>query len=468
MGLLDLVRRKPTDVVRSGYPISLDEYLSYFQWNGNQYPLGLQFTMGPDSEEEIMPTFAGYVSQAYHSNGPVFACLLARASLFSEARFQWRQFRQGRPGPLFGNEDLLPLEEPWPNGTTGDLIVRLEQDYSLAGNFYGWRNGSGITRMRPDWVTIVVGSNMLADDPNASLDAEVVGYIFTPGGRSSGHEGIPLDVSEVCHFTGPTPDPTARFRGTSWLTSILREVTADQAATTHKQKFFEQGGEKLAVSIDIPDVEEFQEFVSSYRANTEGTQNAYKTLFFNSGTPNVTKVGADMVQMDFKSVQGAGETRIASAAGVPPIVVGFSEGLESATYSNYGLAMRRFADLTARPFWRMAAGCFQSILTVPPGAQLWYDDRDIPALKEDIEKRAEVQVKQAAAAKQLADGGWEPDSIIDALTSDDFTRLVHSGLPTVQVQQGALPAKTNGKADPQQLQLSERSLADKAKEIILP
>ena len=42
----------------------------------------------------------------------------------------------------------------------------------------------------------------------------------------------------------------------------------------------------------------------------------------------------------------------------------------------------------------------------------------------------------------FADGGWEPDSIIDALDADDLSRLVHSGLPTVQVQAPAagLPA----------------------------
>ena len=52
------------------------------------------------------------------------------------------------------------------------------------------------------------------------------------------------------------------------------------------------------------------------------------------GTPDVDEinaamkaevVGRDFQQMDFKAVQGAGETRIAAAAGVPPIVVGVHE-----------------------------------------------------------------------------------------------------------------------------------------------
>jgi phage portal protein BeeE len=451
MGLLDWFRAKPsTDVATRSYPLSMQEYLSTLANQG-----GLQFTQSASKEEDIAPSFAAYVQQAYAANGPVFACILARAALFSEARFQWRQFRNGRPGQLFGTPELKPLEIPWPNGTTGDILVRLEQDYSLTGNFYGHRVRDGIDRMRPDWTTIVIGSNMDVDNVAYALDARVVGYIFHPGGRYSGETPVPLRVEEVCHFTGPTPDPLARFRGMSWLTSIVRDIQGDSAATTHKLRTFEHGGPNTAVGVDMPDLDEFNEFVASFKANTEGAANAYKTLFFNSGSPPESKViGSDMKQMDFKLVQGAGESRIASAAGVPPIIVGFSEGLDAATYSNYALAMRRFADLTIRPMWRMAAACFQSVLQEPNGgAQLWYDDRDIPALKDDIVNRAEVQVKQASAAKLLLDGGYEPDSVTDAITSDDFSRLVHSGLPTVQVQQGA--AKTNGKPpiDGEQMQL---------------
>jgi phage portal protein BeeE len=458
MGLLSRLRGEQierSDGFLSGGPnLSMDEWLSSFNYDGSQYPFGLTFTQSARPEQEIVETFAGFVSSAYAANGAVFACLLARASLFSEARFQWRRFDKGRPGTLFGDQELAVLENPWPNGTTGDLLVRLEQDYSLAGNFYGWRQGNSLLRMRPDWVTIVIGSNMDEDSPEKALDARVIGYIYSPGGRSGGRDPVVLPVESVCHFTGPTPDPLARFRGMSWLQSILREVQSDSTMTSHKQRYLEHGGPNQAVTVDIPDPAEFQEFVKVFRQNSEGAQNRYKRLFFNAGT-NIETVGSDMVQMDFKNIQGHGETRIASAAGVPPIIVGFSEGLDAATYSNYELAMRRFADLTARPFWRMAAGCLQSVLRVPPGAQLWYDDRDIPALKDDIVKRAEVWTKNASAAKQLVDAGYEPDAVRDAILADDWGLLQHTGLPTVQVQQNG---QSNGNG----------SLADKAGEILTP
>ena len=114
---------------------------------------------------------------------------------------------------------------------------------------------------------------------------------------------------------------------------------------------------------------------------------AYKTMYL-AGGADVTIVGSDLKQLDFKLTQGAGETRIAAAAGVPPIIVGLSEGLQAATYSNYGQARRRFSDLTMRPLWGNVVGSLATIVPVPGGAELWYDDRDIPFLAEDRKDEA--------------------------------------------------------------------------------
>ena len=62
-----------------------------------------------------------------------------------------------------------------------------------------------------------------------------------------------------------------------------------------------------------------------------GAENAYKTLHLYPGA-DVTVVGSNLKDVEFKAVRGAGETRIAAAAGCRPIIVGLSEGLASATY----------------------------------------------------------------------------------------------------------------------------------------
>jgi hypothetical protein len=148
----------------------------------------------------------------------------------------------------------------------------------------------------------------------------------------------------------------------------------------------------------------------------------------------VKVVGTNLRDLDLKSVQGAGETRICAAARVPPIIAGFSEGLESATYSNYASARRAFADLTMRPLWRGVAGALGSIVDVPPDAELWFDDRDIPFLQEDLKDAAEIQQMEAATIAQYVREGFTPESAIAAVQNHDNSLLVHTGLVSVQLQ----------------------------------
>lgn len=427
---------RPSADARFGW----DDYLSLFT-GGDPFVTGFRQTL-TGSQERIEGNFEGIVNGAYKRSGVVFACILARLLVFSEARFQWQRLQDGRPGTLFGTPELGLLETPWANGTTGDLLARMEQDASMAGNFFATRrrrkDRERIVRMRPDWVTIVMGSD---DDPEIEpwdLDADLLGYIYQPGGPGSDRNPVFLLPEEVAHYA-PIPDPIASYRGMSWLTGVIREVEADQAATTHKLKFFTNGATpNLVVSMDAKVTPEaFERFKAVMDAKHKGLHNAYKTLYLGGGA-DVKVVGNSFEQMSFKAVQGAGETRIAAAAGVPPVIVGLSEGLQSATYSNYAQARRRFADGTLRPLWRSAAGALATLLTGPGRAngpaRLWYDDRDISFLREDAKEAAEILRQQASTINQLIMAGYEAASVIAAVTSGDFTVLKHTGLFSVQLQ----------------------------------
>jgi phage portal protein BeeE len=428
---------------------------AFWQLDHLRYPMHGS-TLGGD--ERIENDFEGYVRQAYKDNGVIFACILARQLLFSETRFQFRRFAGGRPGDLFGDPLLALLEQPWPGGTTGELLARMESDASLAGNFFattaddhgrigrGSRGGPGrrAVRIRPDWVTIVSGSPSGSQSPHA-LDAKIVGYQYLPPG--SPDDEMLLLPEEVCHYS-PIPDPHARWRGMSWLTPVLREIEADKAATVHKGRFFRNGATPaLSVSLDKDvSVEAFEKFKAAFELNHKGADNAYRTLFLGGGA-DVKPLTMDLRQLDFKMTQGAGETRIAAAARVPPVIVGLSEGLAAQTYSNYNQAKRHFGDGTIRPLWRMAAASLQPLVDRGDGAQLWYDDRDISFLREDLRDAAEIQGREADTVRTLIEAGYEPDTAVKAVTTGDFTVLVHTGYVSVQLQQrGANPAPSlNGR-----------------------
>jgi phage portal protein BeeE len=404
---------------------SFYELLTSFSYNGVQYTL-------PGDKQEQIQDYQSLTRGAYKSDSVVFACMDVRSKLFSEARFQFRQIRNGRPGELFGTSELEILEVPWPNGTTGDLLMRMIQYADLAGNAFVVRRPTGVALLRPDWVDIVTGAPG-ADSDAWSPDAVVVGYVYHPGGRSSSRPAETFLPAEVAHFA-PIPDPEARFRGMSWLTPVIREIMADKAGTLHKQQFFENAATpNLVVKFDLDSVEKMRPWIELFRENHEGSANAYKTLFLNAGT-DATAIGHTFQEMEFKVTQGAGETRIAAAAGTPPVIVGLSEGLAAATYSNYGLAMRRFADVTMRPLWRNVAASLAPIVNVPSGAELWYDDRDVPALADDGTQKAQILATNTSTLHTLVSAGFEPDSAIDAVISGDLTKLEHTGLYSVQLQ----------------------------------
>ncbi|MBD2900797.1 hypothetical protein amrb99_98070 [Actinomadura sp. RB99] len=379
----------------------------------------------------------------------MFALILVRLMVFSEARFQFRRMRNGRPGDLFGTPDLALLEQPWVGGTTGDLLARMIQDADLAGNAFVARvpGTNRLRRLRPDWVTIITASRSEPELFGSALDAEVIGYLYEPQGVE-GRGATLLTPDECAHFA-PIPDPDAHWRGMSWLTPVLREITADGAATTHKLKFFANGATpQVIVSYDASITpEKFAKFKKIIDEAHAGADNAYRTLHLGAGAdPKV--VGADLKQLDFKATQGAGETRLAAAAGVPPVIVGFSEGLAGSSLNegNFKAARRRFADATMRPLWRNAAGSLARLVTVPADAELWFDERDIAFLREDRGDAATIQMSKAQTIRQLVDAGYTPDSVIAAVEGDDFTLLKHSGLYSVQLQApGAMPPKP---ADP--------------------
>lgn len=409
-------------------------------------PLGSLMSWSPrvGREEKIETDFASIVTKAYKQNGPVFACVLARALPFSEARFMWQELVDGRPGRLTGSDGLELLQSPWPNATTGELLWRMEQDASLAGNFYATtvqRSGvECIRRLRPDWLTIISGINGDPSGSSFALDSEVLGYIYHPRNVTPAVNPQFLSPDRVVHYS-PVPDPEAQWRGMSWLTPVLDEIAGDKAATKHKLKFFDNGAtSNLVVTYDASvNPEAVERYAEMFDQAHAGVDRAYSTIHLGGGA-DAKAFGADMKQIDFKATQGAGETRIAAAAGVGAIMARLSEGLQGSSLNdgNYNAAKRHFADMTLRPLWRMAAGSLTKFAegADPKSKRLWYDVTDVEFLKDDRKDQSEVLNQQATTIASLVAAGYQPDAVIDAVDANDLSRLSgkHSGLYSVQLQ----------------------------------
>lgn len=421
-------------------------------WNLD-HPLNLWWSPanGGSSKEAIENDFEAYVMGAYKANGPVFSCMQARSMVFSEARFMYRRLEKGRPsGDLWSDENLDLLENPWPGGTTGELLSRMLQDADLAGNSY-WTKaddsgrlgnsavgpGVRLVRMRPDWVTMIIGTKQEGEKASLNaLDARVLLYRYRDPTNSS--YVVDLLPEEVVHFS-PIPDPIAKFRGMSWLTPVLREIEADKLAVVHKKRFLDDAAvPNIAIKFDKDTAEDdFQQFVSQFKAEHQGAFNAYKTLFL-SGGADITPLSFDFRQLEFNQSIGKGESRIASAAGVPSSWVGFSEGLTGSGLNSQGVfaaARRRFADGTIKPLLRMAAEALAVVVLVPGGNELWFDERDIAFFREDEVDRAKALQTDMQAIDAGIRAGFDADAVVRTTMDRNLAQLLgkHTGLVSVQM-----------------------------------
>lgn len=399
-------------------------------------------TYGPPNAETPLYEFQLLAANAYGSSGltnsyagasghggnaVIFGLIDKRLSVFTEARFKYRNLSDKR---LFGDASLSKLEVPWPDGTTGDLWARMEQDVSLAGNAFIRDCGDQLERLRPDWVTIV---SEVTTDVFGHEVRRVIGFFYDPVG-DIGREADFYPVAEVAHWA-PIPDPLANFRGMSWLTAVLREIDGDIRMTEYREAFFKNAATpNLVIKYSQKMApERLERLQTAMQARHTGPVGAFGTLVLDEGA-DLMVVGQDMEGSAFDKLQAAGETRLALAAGVPAIVAGLRQGLQASAIGEYEQALRAFADLKVRPNWRSACGALAKLVQVPAGAELWYDTSDVSALQAGEQDKASTMVAQSEAINKLIMAGYEPDSVTAAVIAGDLSLLKHSGLVSVQMQ----------------------------------
>lgn len=404
---------------------------------GGVSTLGLNQTYPRQTVEQVRNDLPGYMS-ALRQSPPAFAAQMVRATVLSQVRFVFRNLPYTKtPRRIWSSTALSPLEHPWTNGTTGDMVSRLEWYAGLAGNGYTARRGKRLRVLRPDWVGVLQGSEAEPDDPMWALDSVILGYVYRQGGLAAGHGKLEFILPEdMSHWT-PLPDPESPNLGMSWLTPAIRDMQVDRAATQHKLQFFANGATPNLVVTGIParTKTQFEQIVAMLEENHAGVANAYKTLYLTAGA-DVSIVGSDLSKIDMKSVQGSGETRISVLSRVPAALLGISEGLAGSALSSGGFpsARRMFGDTWVYSTMQSLAASMTPMVTVPSDSELWFSTEDVPLLREDGKDAAEIQSTQAQTINSLVTAGYEPVSVVTALKANDWTMLKHSGLYSVQLQ----------------------------------
>jgi phage portal protein BeeE len=446
VGVLDRVnaraRRGRGDESRYGIDTWISDYLipsaGQFTYGNTTYPFGtgLSQSLAGNRAAEIANTLPGYRA-ALQACPPAFAAQMVRALVLSQARFTFRNppWHRATPRRTFGNPDLALLERPWENGTTGELVSRMEWHAGLAGNAFAYRQPSRLRLLRPDWTAIIYGSQTEPEWPSGELDAELLGYVYANRGIGAGepHFLLPKDMA---HWA-PLPDPEMTGLGMSWLTPAIREMQGDRLASEHKIRFFEQGATPNLVVKGIPAVDRdvFLQLVEDMEERHAGVANAYRTLYLTAGA-DASVIGSNLADLDLKAVQGTNETRLSVLSRVPAAVLGISEGLAGSSLNagNFGMARRIMADTWVYPTLQDLANSLASVVTVPADAELWFDTADMPILREDARDAADIEAVKAVTITGYVKEGFTPESAVAAVRGQDVSLLKHGGLLSVQLQ----------------------------------
>lgn len=394
-------------------------------------------------------SFTSFVRQIHRVHPAISAAVVTRGHLLSQLRFAWRSVVAADNGRLFGNPDLAPLEDFNKDQTRPELLMLAEMHVSYAGNAYFHRDPDTdeIRLLNPQNVMIVMGSNREPDDPAIQLDAEVAGYIYCPFGPGNMEGAEALSPVDVAHWR-PEPDPICWWRGGSWVQSLLTEFAIDRAAQLHTKAFFENAATPQMVFTYDPSVtgEQIEAVQRVMQQRHTGPWNAYKTLHVGGGA-DAKVVGSELNKVDLRAVTGLSETRIAVRSRVPAVILGVSEGLGGSALNagNYNQTRRMFADGWFSPIAANLCATLAKLVRVPNAAELWYDRSQVLFLQDDRLDEATIQQQEALTIRQLIDAGFEPASVVKAVTAGDFQNLQHSGLYSVQLQEAGA---TTPPADP--------------------
>lgn len=419
---------------------TLGELVQALQFSGHRYPSS-SFTLPGSPYLEPVARFESLVTGVHRRHGIVSAAVAARSLLMSQLAFRFRARWSGdqelltSPGLAVFDTFGMPLSQ---------ALMSLEQHASYAGSAYvmrrATRRGVVLQIVPPSAVTVAMASTELVDpeDEAAPFLLRPAGYLVRDGSQ---RRPLVVPPEDMAHWA-PEPDPIAWWRGESWVLSVLRDVATDNQVQDHVNQFFTHAATpNLSVSFDASlSTDQVREYAQLINEGYGGAANAWRTMVLGGGA-DVKPVGVDLDKLAYRDVQGGLETRIALRSLVPAPILGIREGMQGSalTTGNYGAARRRWSDGWFSPTAQGLCAVLDPLVDRPEGRQveLTFDPARVMFLQEDRKDEAEILAAKAQAAKALVEAGYDARSVTDAVTSGDLSKLVHSGLFSVQLQSPA-------------------------------
>lgn len=396
---------------------------------------GLGYTVGGTGR--ISGDFEALVQNVHSQNNVVAAAVFARSLLLKEITFVWQNIK--RQDPMFrqvsGDRRLLKLERPG-QLTLPQTLATLEYHESYGGAGFLVDYEGELQVAAPDQMRVNLVGPDDADAVKMRRYSRKVGYTWFREGVDRPEAAVPLTLDEVAHWV-PEPHPLYWWTGQSWVLSVLSEVAVDKAASRYVNEFMARAAtpSMIVKPHEMLTSEQVDEYADIFAKEYAGAANAGKTMWLGGGS-TVEVVGSKIAELDLKGITGGFENRVAVRARIPAAILGIRESLGGSAMQtgNYNSARRMLADGWFQPTVRDLCATLETVMRPDEGERLWYDRADILFLQEDSLDQATILQAQAAAIRQLVDGGFDPATAVRAVKDNNLNALSHTGKLSVQLQ----------------------------------
>ncbi|MEL6548793.1 MAG: phage portal protein [Pseudomonadota bacterium] len=293
-----------------------------------------------------------------------------------------------------------------PNAGQGraDLLEALYGQILLSGNGYVEAVGEGFPLelhvLRSDRMSLVPGA-----------DGWPVAYDYTVGGRKHRFH-VTEGASPICHIKSFHPQDD--HYGLSPLQAAATALDVHSSATRWSKALLDNAARpsgaivyKGADGQGQMGPDQYDRLVNEMEMHHQGARNAGRPMLLEGGL-DWKPMGFSPSDMEFHNTKDAAAREIATAFGVPPMLLGIPG---EATYANYQEAHRAFYRLTVLPLAAKASQALSAWLGAMAG--------------EAVELRPDLDQVPALAAEREAQ--WSRIAGADFLTGDEKRHLL--GLP---------------------------------------
>jgi HK97 family phage portal protein len=372
--------------------------------------------------------FTRAVAEGFTKNEVVWACIRELSQSSGEAILRGQRPDAGPdddPVPFPSDlNDLLTMPNP-----AMSMIEWLEAFITIraiCGNVYVLKAPDRLARtaawylLRPDRVTIVADR----------MSGTAAGYIYEIDG-----EQFPLPPEAVGHHR--MFNPGSDLYGLGPLQVLARQVNLDVDATEFARATFENKGVPagfLKVGRRLEDQDEADEVRRNFHARFTGPAN-WQRIGVLDVEADYKPIAHNFAELAMEALRDLTESRICSAFGVPPIIVGTNVGLKRSTYSNYETAKESLWEETLLPMYGRIADFLNRLLEGDRRADnfdLKFDFSGVRALQDDETDSANRTKVLAETAGVLIRAGFVPETVVEAVGLPDT--LQHSGLLPVTLQ----------------------------------